>query len=126
MRFRVFVKIPKNPYVYVITIIKNPPHLDGVKKSLCRKADFYQGYWKVLIMNRKKIKITTTIDLELSEIFKSSMNEHGKGYQDALEEGILSILREISEPNFINNRLNELDQERDQLLILKAKSKNID
>lgn len=79
----------------------------------------------MFIINRKRVKITTKVDLELKEIFESFQIIHGKGFHDALDGGIKIILKENEIIEGVNYELRELDDKRDRLIALEAKLKDI-
>lgn len=58
-----------------------------------------------------KVKITTTLDIDLKEAFESTAGIHQKGYGEMLEKAIRELLVELNQPPYIDMEIARTEQE---------------
>jgi len=58
-----------------------------------------------------KVKITTTLDLDLKEAFESTAGIHQKGYGEMLDKAIRELLVELNQTPYIDMEIARTEQE---------------
>ena len=69
-----------------------------------------------------KVKITTTLDLDIKEAFESTAGIHQKGYGEVLEKAIRELLVELNQTPYIDMEIAKTEQET---LKLSTKTQNL-
>lgn len=69
-----------------------------------------------------KVKITTTLELDIKEAFESTMGIHQKGYGEVLEKAIRELLVELNQTPYIDMEIAKTEQET---LKLSTKTQNL-
>lgn len=80
----------------------------------------------MFIINKKIVRIHTNIDLELKELFESYQTLHKKGFNDALDWGVRYYLKNINNIDIVKDELKENSKEKDQLMAMEAKFKDLE
>lgn len=62
-------------------------------------------------MTKLKKKVTTQIELDLSNLFETTSGVHHKGYQDALDIGVRTILMGLGKASFIKEEKARVQEE---------------
>lgn len=75
---------------------------------------------------KKKVNLTTKVDLELKVIFDSFKTLHKKQYQDVLDWGIRQALKDICNIDIIKHEIRENSKEKDRLMAMEAKFKDLE
>ena len=69
-----------------------------------------------------KVKITTTLDLDVKEAFESTAGIHQKGYGEMLDKSIRELLVELNQTPYIDMEIARTEQET---LKLSTKTQNL-
>ena len=69
-----------------------------------------------------KVKITTTLDLDVKEAFESTAGIHQKGYGEMLDKSIRELLVELNQTPYIDMEIAKTEQET---LKLSTKTQNL-